>query len=469
MSRVPGWRKRINSHEAFTHDSIDSLGYDWARVADPSIAPRFPRKIYLPQTVQDVVDAVAEARSLGERLVVRSKGHSSNDLVLADRGSVLLTEKLNRVVAVDEENLTVTVQAGAVSAEVDERLSARGLGLPVVGDHQHITVGGFASVGGISPASHRYGMFVDTVRRLEYVTWVGEVVTCGPDERPERFHAILAGLGRHGVITTLTVRIIRADKYRTVLRNHQRHYRSADAFMTASARAIRDPGAAVMERGVWVDFPVPGGRSLGAGQFSAYHETRQSRWARLRDTTAYTFWHALGAVAGRLPRAVDRALKYVGLTSVLFSPGYATMKNVESFSDKILDATVGDPTRMLIVLAPADRYEILFRDGYALMRDFRRRHGCFTAISVYVKAIRSPYLARGGPDDRFCEMTFFLGIARAGLPPDLLEDLVTRLDDLCVAHHAFRYMHTRTSRDPARRSKVDPNEHYAAQGDRHAT
>ena len=37
-----GWRwvKHINSHERFVHDSIDSLGYDWSRVADPHVQPR---------------------------------------------------------------------------------------------------------------------------------------------------------------------------------------------------------------------------------------------------------------------------------------------------------------------------------------------------------------------------------------------------------------------------------------------
>lgn len=466
MSRVPGlagWKKRINSHETFTHDSIDSLGYDWERVANPSIAPKFPRKIYLPQTTEDIVHAVREARTLGERLAIRSKGHSSNDLVLTDGGSMLLTEKLNRVLEVDEENMTATVQAGAVSAQVDDLLAERGLGLPIIGDHNHITVGGFASVGGISPASHRFGLFVDTVQRLEYVTWEGELVRCSRTEHPEHFHRVLTGLGRHGVIATLTVRLIRVDKYGTVLKNHQHHYSNVDRFVAGSAKAIRNPGEALMERGVWVDF----GR-LGMGQFSAYHPTRQSVYARLRDTVSYNGLHALGAVAGRLPRAVDRVLKYVGMTGVLFSPRFATMKNVEFFTDKILDSTVGDPTRMFIVLAPLSRYEVLFRDSYRLMREFRQQHKCFTFVSVYVKSIRSPYLAQGRADDSFCELMFYCGIDRAGMDEAVLEDLATRLDDICIDNNGFRYMHSRTSKDPVRRAKVDPNEHYIKAGEVHA-
>lgn len=33
--------------------------------------------------------------------------------------------------------------------------------------------------------------------------------------------------------------------------------------------------------------------------------------------------------------------------------------------------------------------------------------------------------------------------------------------DLCVEHEAFRYMHTKTGKDPEQRKKIDPNAFYA--------
>lgn len=460
--RKPTWRTNINSHKGFTHDSIDSLGYDWERIANPDIAPRFPLKVYLPQTTEDIVKAVKEARALGERLLIRSSGHSSNDLVLEEGGSVLVTQRLDGVLDLDEDAMTVTVGSGAISAEVDDRLSTRGLGLPVVGDHNHITVGGFASVGGISPASHRYGMFVDTVERLEYVNWDGEVITASRSENADHFHAVLAGLGRHGIIATLTVRIIRIDKYGTVLRNHERHFTDVDSFIEGAGASIREPGAALYERGVWVSYPLAGGHSLGFGQFSAYNQTPQTAWARARDHVAYNYLHGLGWLSDKVPDGVGVALKKAGMVGVMFSPRYATVKNIEFFTDKVLDSMVGDPTRFYVVLAPLDRFEELFSRAYALMLELRDRFGCFTFVAAYVKSIRSPYLAQGGDDGRFCELMFYNGIDRTGMTPDVTDELINRLDDIVIANRGFRYMHSLTSRDPERLRKLDPNAYYSA-------
>ena len=54
----------------------------------------------------------------------------------------------------------------------------------------------------------------------------------------------------------------------------------------------------------------------------------------------------------------------------------ASIKNIEFFTDKLLDSTVGDPTRMLIVLGPLDRYEQLFREQWALLEEYREKTDC---------------------------------------------------------------------------------------------
>jgi hypothetical protein len=151
-----------------------------------------------------------------------------------------------------------------------------------------------------------------------------------------------------------------------------------------------------------------------------------------------------------------------GMLGVIMSPQYATIKNVEFFTDKVLDSMVGDPTRMFIILAPLDRFDTLFQSAYDLMVEFREKHHCFTFLSVYVKSIHSPYLAQNGPNDRFCELMFYNGIDNAGMTPAVTEELVNRFDDIVIANKGFRYMHSLTSSDPERRQKVDPNVYYSS-------
>lgn len=453
------WRGKIESHESFTHDSIDSLGYDWERVGNPKIAPKPPFKVYLPRTTEDVVEAILETKQLGQRLKIRSKGHSSNNLVLEEHGCILLMQTMDKILSLDEENLTVTVQAGAVNALLDDYLAELDLGLPVIGDHRDITVGGFMSVGGISPASHRFGMFIDNVVSFQYVNWEGEIRNCSPTENAEEYYTLLAGLGRHGVITEATLRLIRVDKYRTIWFNDQTHYRTMDEFIAGTKPIIEDPGDAMMERGVWVDFKI-GGKHLKVGQFSAYKETDQTAVHKARNTTSYGVLHGMGLAAGNLPEKMDKALKYVGITGVLLSPKYASIKNIEFFTDKLLDSTVGDPTRMLIVLGPLDRYEQLFREQWALLDSYREKYDCFKFLSVYVKSIRSDYLARDGYD-RFCELMFYVGIKPENMTDELLQEIVEQFDDIVIRHNGYKYMHTRSSTDPAKLAKIDPNLRHA--------
>jgi hypothetical protein len=459
------------SHDGINHDSIANLGYDWSRVADPGIVPSPPFKVYLPRTTEDVVRAVRECHAAEDQLVVRGHGHSSNNLVTPDHGAVMITDLLSGVLEVDPDGLTVTVQSGARLAMVDLRLAEQGLGLKVIGDHDHITAGGFASVGGISPASHRHGIFLDTVVALEYVDWSGELHRCGRTKDLGQMLKVLGGTGRHGVITQLKLAVEVVDKFRTVLSNNRHITTSIDDFVRYSARMIRDPQDALMERGVWADLELPGVGDYSAriGQFSSYHATSQTPVKSLWNRVAYGAQQMIGHVAGRLPALVDDLVKYVGMGCIIFSPRYGNQKNVERFTDQILDATVGEPTRMFVVLAPVERYETLFYSLNELCVKERRRTKAISFISIYVKAIRSRYLTGpkawglSGPrtsPDGYCELMLYLGLRPEKMTPEVLARVLAAVDDICLANGAFRYLHSLTGTDPAKLAKLDPNAQY---------
>jgi len=456
------WRKRINQHETFDHDSIDSLFHDWDRIGDPDGPPRAPLKFYVPQDTDDVVRCVRECRDLGQVLFVRSKGHSSNDLVTPVGGAVLLTEKLHGVIDVDTEAMTATVWSGTPSADVDAHLAGLGLGLPVIGDHAHITVGGFTSVGGITASSFKYGLFVDIVQRLEYVDWDGAVHVVDRSDGVDEFNRLLMGLGRHGVITQVTITIIAVDKDDTYWRNDATRYRDMDEFIADSRElCAHPPPDAQFMRGLWVDFPLGESRTLELGTFSVYRDTDMTVATKATELASYGGLHRLGWMAGRLPGGIDKAVKMAGMAGVVMAPKYATVKNAEFFTEKILDATVGDPQRFLVVISPIDDYEDQFRTLWDLLVDYRDRYGCFTFITLYVKSIDSPYLAQGDPDNRrWVEFLFYVGIDPDLMTPVLLDQIADELDQHCIDTGSYRYMHTRTGRDPDRLAAIDPNAPY---------
>lgn len=448
------WRGRIDSHQKISHDSIAGLGYDWSRIADPDIPPRYPSKVYLPRSTADVVAAIKETRSLGQSLHVRSKGHSSNDLVLVEGGAVLLTQLMDGVVGFEPAARQITVQSGATNAGLDDYLAERGYGLPVVGDHKDITVGGFLSLGGISPTSHRLGLFIEHVVEVEYVDWDGEVHRCRPDTNPGEYWRVAGGMGRAGVITEATLEVLEIDKYRTVLVNEALRFGSFDDFLRSTRSLLAGIGDDVYAaRGMWLDL---GNRATG--QFSSYRDTAQTTVKSTANTVAYGALHGIGLAAGTVPAGVDKVLKLAGMAGTLYSPRFATMKNVEFFTDKLIDTSVGDPTRMLITLVPLSVYESLVGKLWELVTRFRHRHGCFTFLSCYVKGITSPYLG----EERFSEVTFLLGIRPGSFPESLLTALVDEFDNLVIEHGALRYMHTRTIADPERRALIDPNLRHAA-------
>jgi len=268
---------------------------------------------------------------------------------------------------------------------------------------------------------------------------------------------VLLGLGRYGVITALTLRIERVDKYQRLWQNNGAHYLSLDAFIKAAVGHIRQPPPeARFMRGMWVD-----AGKFGLGQWSIYVDTEATKVRRMENDTAYGVLDGIGFVAGRLPSALDKALKYVGLLGIVFPPRYATQKNAESFSDRTIDSTVGDPTRYLVAIARQSNLDEVCRRLMDVLVRYRKETDCFSVLTLYLKGIRSPQLA--GPcadDDRWAEVLFYVAIKPENMTDALLDQIVDEFDQTCVDLDAFRYMHSRTSKGPMRRRLLDPHTRY---------
>jgi hypothetical protein len=406
---------------------------------------------------------IKEVKSLGEELRIRSMGHSSNDLVLGR--NVLCTSRLNLLdeSCIDDEKLTIRIPAGAGLAVVDRFLEESGFGLPVIGDSDHITAGGFASVGGTSPASHRFGLFVDNVLELEYVDWNGSIHRCRRAHEPKALHQVLTGTGRYGVITALTCQIYKVTKNTTIIENQARRVHNVDAFLAlVEKRFTKVPSDEYLfHRAMWIDFSIANSQIL-IGQVCSYVPTAQSASKTLRKKLVYGFLYFLGYWAGRLPPLLEKVVRYLGIIGVvILPPRYGSIKDAEVLPNRVFDFSVGDASRMFTAFVPLEEYQEVFKALYDICLQSRARDNAIGNISMYVKAIDSEYLQAGKNSGLFVEISLVLFLKTENMTPTVLDALVSQIDELCIREGALRYMPTKTSKDEAIVKRIDPNYRYS--------
>jgi FAD-linked oxidoreductase len=163
-----------------------------------------PAAVETPRSELEVVEAVRRAKRAGQTVKVVGAGHSFTGIACTD-GRMLRLGQLDRVVAIDADAHTVTVEGGIPLWQLNEELATRDLALANLGDIDRQSISG-----AIATATHgggrRFGGLATFVAALELVTADGELLRCSPDEEPEVFACARVGLGALGVVTKVTLR-----------------------------------------------------------------------------------------------------------------------------------------------------------------------------------------------------------------------------------------------------------------------
>ncbi len=138
-------------------------------------------------------------------------------------GILLSTTRLNRVIEHDEENLTITVEAGVTLAEVQKLVAQRGQMLPLdpPGTDQ-ATLGGIAATNLSGPLRMRYGAPRDLILGLRVALSDGSRIKTGGKTVKnvagyELGKLFVGSYGSLGVITELTFRLTPAPEARAIL------------------------------------------------------------------------------------------------------------------------------------------------------------------------------------------------------------------------------------------------------------
>mmetsp|Transcript_322 Transcript_322/g.561 ORF Transcript_322/g.561 Transcript_322/m.561 type:complete len:603 (+) Transcript_322:83-1891(+) len=162
-----------------------------------------------PETIEELEAIVKKCHE--NRRPVRPLGSalSPNGLAFHPGGMVSLTN-LDKIINVDKENMTVTVQAGARVSQVVDALRPYGLTLPNLASIAEQQMGGFIQVGAhgtgarIAPVDHY-------VTKLKLVTPAKGTIEL-TEADGEQFQMAKVGLGCLGVVAEVTMKVIPAHK-----------------------------------------------------------------------------------------------------------------------------------------------------------------------------------------------------------------------------------------------------------------
>jgi decaprenylphospho-beta-D-ribofuranose 2-oxidase len=173
--------------------------FGWGRTS-PSMC-----EVLTPTSEAVVAQDLAEAT----RVIARGLGRSYGDAAQLSGGVVLNNRSLGGIGAIAGDGV-LTVGAGV---SIDELLTVTiplGWFIPVTPGTRQVTIGGAIAADVHGKNHHRDGSLGDHVLEMRLVTPRG-AFTVSPTKEPELFWATIGGMGLTGIVTTVTMRLLKIE------------------------------------------------------------------------------------------------------------------------------------------------------------------------------------------------------------------------------------------------------------------
>ncbi|MBN1811103.1 MAG: FAD-binding protein [Anaerolineae bacterium] len=195
---------------------IDLIAYSF----DGTFEQYVPDVAVLSQTTGDVSAVVRVASRYGVPVVPRGMASGLAGGSLPAQGGIALSlTRMNRILEIDQENMTVAAEAGVVTADLEKEVAKVGLFYPPdPSSNRQSTIGGNVACNAGGPRCLKYGVASDYVMGLTVVLASGEVLRTGGKPIKNVVGYDLTSLfvgseGTLGIVTETLLRLVTAPKF----------------------------------------------------------------------------------------------------------------------------------------------------------------------------------------------------------------------------------------------------------------
>ena len=164
--------------------------------------------LFAPRFEQELIFIVKQAYTYGKNIKVLGSGHSLGPVLLpVENQWAISLENYARILDINKEKQTVTVQAGATYKQLNEELARHGFALENLSSISDQTISG-ATQTGTHGTGVSYGALHTQIVEMKIINGKGELKTLSPIEYSTLFYASNCGIGVMGIISEITLKMI---------------------------------------------------------------------------------------------------------------------------------------------------------------------------------------------------------------------------------------------------------------------
>lgn len=205
----------------------------------------FPPEVVLkPLTAHEISAVVKYCNEQIIPVSARAAGTGLSANSLCVHGGVMLgTERMNKVLNIDERSLQVTTEPGVVTEALQNMLQDKGLYYPPdPSSRGSCFIGGNVACNSGGPRAVKYGVVKDFVLNLEVVLANGDIIWTGSNTLKNSTGLNLTQLmvgseGTLGIITTIVLKLLPFPKFNNVMLAQFKSMDDASAAVSAIFRA----------------------------------------------------------------------------------------------------------------------------------------------------------------------------------------------------------------------------------------